>query len=256
MDHQRIKAIMSGRQTGLGSTLLRCMLTPAGWVYGSAALLRRRAYRRRLRGRHRAAAPVISVGNITAGGTGKTPMVAWLVQQLAVVKADPDVYFVPTPHVGFKIGRGAGLHYHFGTRGQLQHGHAYVQHYLKSMGQSLKTTDRRFAPADLPKGKKVKIFILGGQRNMEGEEAYVSQIADFSKFETLDRDQKDVLYQYSLGGGVSQSLNWEPLGPTGYLSNFGPELSFGRAVKKTLKKNLKKNLPFHYLKQIIAKTAF
>ncbi|NQU25504.1 MAG: hypothetical protein HQ567_29825 [Candidatus Nealsonbacteria bacterium] len=159
------------------------------------------------------------------------------VQQRAVVKADPNVYFVPTSHVGFKIGRGAGLHYHFGTLGQLQHGEAYVEHYLRAIGQPLKTEDRRFAPADLPRGKQVKLFILGGQRNMEGEEAYVSQIANFSKFAALDRDQKDVLYQYSLGGGVRRSLGWEPLGPTGYLSNFGPELSFGRAVKKTLDKN-------------------
>ncbi len=159
------------------------------------------------------------------------------VQQLAVVKADPNVYFVRTSHMGFKIGRGAGLHYHFGTLGQLQHGEAYVEHYRNAIGQPLKTTDRRFAPADMPKGKTVKLFILSGQRNMEGEEAYVSQIANFSRFKTLDRDQKDVLYQYSLGGGVSQSLNWEPLGPSGYLSNFGPELSFGRAVKRTLKNN-------------------
>ena len=159
------------------------------------------------------------------------------VQQLAVVKSDPNVYFVPTSHVGFKIGRGVGLHYHFGTLGQLQHGEAYVDHYLRAIGQPLKTKDRAFAKAELPKGGKVKLFILGGQRNMEGEEAYVSQIANFSKFKTLAGDQKDVLYQYSLGGGVKESRNWEPLGATGYLSNFGPELSFARAVKKTLKKN-------------------
>ncbi|MDP6546006.1 MAG: sialate O-acetylesterase [Phycisphaerae bacterium] len=158
------------------------------------------------------------------------------VQQLAVVKSDPNVYFVPTSHVGFKIGRPVGLHYHFGTLGQLQHGGAYVDHYLAAIGRPLKTKDRAFAKADLPKGKKVKLFILGGQRNMEGEEAYVSQIADFAKYKTLAGDQKDVLYQYSLGGGVKVSANFEPLGPTGYLSNFGPELTFGKAVKKTLKK--------------------
>ncbi|NQT39138.1 MAG: hypothetical protein HQ581_16685, partial [Planctomycetes bacterium] len=158
------------------------------------------------------------------------------VQQLAVVEAAPNVFFVPTSHVGFKIGRGAGLHYHFGTLGQLQHGEAYLEHYRNAIGQPLESKDRRFDPADLPKGKQVKLFILGGQRNMEGEEAYVSQIADFSKFKTLDQDQNDVLYQYSLGGGVKESVGWEPLGPTGYLSNFGPELSFGRAVKKTLAK--------------------
>ncbi len=159
------------------------------------------------------------------------------VQQLAVVKSDPNVWFVPTSHVGFKIGRSVGLHYHFGTLGQLQHGEAYVQHYLAVVGKPLKTKDRSFAMADLPKGKKVKLFILGGQRNMEGEEAYVSQIADFPKYKALAGDQKDVLYQYSFGGGVMASKNFEPLGPTGYLCNFGPELSFGAAVKKTLKKN-------------------
>ena len=158
------------------------------------------------------------------------------VQQLAVVKSDPNVYFVPTSHVGFKIGRPVGLHYHFGTLGQLQHGEAYVDHYLTAIGRPLKTKDRAFAKADLPKGKKVRLFILGGQRNMEGEEAYVSQIADLAKYKTLAADQNDVLYRYSLGGGVMQSRNFEPLGPTGYLSNFGPELTFGKAVKKTLKK--------------------
>ncbi|MBT3199046.1 MAG: hypothetical protein HN350_03930 [Phycisphaerales bacterium] len=159
------------------------------------------------------------------------------VQQLAVVNSDPNVYFVPTSHVGFKIGRGVGLHYHFGTLGQLQHGQAYVDHYRNAIGKPLKTKDRSFAKSDLPKGKKVKLFILGGQRNMEGEEAYVSQLASLPKYKKLAGDQRDVLYQYSLGGGVLKSRTWEPLGPTGYLCNFGPELSFGRAVKKTLVKN-------------------
>jgi len=159
------------------------------------------------------------------------------VQQRAVVKADPNVYFVPTSHVGFKIGRPVGLHYHFGTLGQLQHGHAYVDHYLAAVGRAVKRKPRSFARADLPRGRKVKLFILGGQRNMEGEEAYVSEIAGFPKYKALAREQKDVLYQYSLGGGVRESEGLEPLGPTGYLRNFGPELSFSAAVTKTLKKN-------------------
>jgi hypothetical protein len=159
------------------------------------------------------------------------------VQQLSVVKSDRNVHFVPTSHMGFKIGRPVGLHYHFGTLGQLQHGRAYVEHYLASAGRPVKTKNRAFARADLPKGRKVKLFILGGQRNMEGETAYVSQIANFAKYKTLAADQRDVLYQYSLGGGVRASTNFEPLGPTGYLGNFGPELSFARSAKKTLKKN-------------------
>ncbi len=159
------------------------------------------------------------------------------VQQKAVVETDPNVYFVPTSHLGFKIGRGAGLHYHFGTLGQLQHGHAYAKSYLEAIGSPLESPDRSFRSDDLPRGKKVKLFILGGERNMEGEDAYVSQITDFDRYKKLGEDQDDVLFQYYLGGGVKQSHFWEPLGPAGFLSNFGPELSFGRLVKKHLKQN-------------------
>lgn len=47
-------------------------------VYGALAALRRTAYRRGWQRAARAACPVISVGNLTAGGSGKTPVVDWL----------------------------------------------------------------------------------------------------------------------------------------------------------------------------------
>ena len=53
---------------------------PASWVYRSAIALRNRRYDRN--GVERISVPVISVGNITTGGVGKTPMVAWLARQL------------------------------------------------------------------------------------------------------------------------------------------------------------------------------
>jgi tetraacyldisaccharide 4'-kinase len=57
---------------------LRTLLKPAGWLYGAVVLARRRAYRSgRLRS-ERLDVPVISVGNITTGGTGKTPMVEFV----------------------------------------------------------------------------------------------------------------------------------------------------------------------------------
>lgn len=159
------------------------------------------------------------------------------VQQMAVAKSDPNVHFVPTSHLAFKVGRPLGLHYHFGTLGQLQHGEEYVKHYLAMKGSPIEQKDRSFAKSSLPKGKTVKLYVLGGQRNMEGERAYVSQIASYPKFQNLAKDQTDVLYQYSLGGGIRESKNWEPLGLTGFLNNFGPELSFGNSLKKSLTKD-------------------
>ena len=36
----------------------------------------------------------------------------------------------------------------------------------------------------------------------------------------------------SLGGGYKTSAGWEPLGPVGYYDTFGPELSFGRTLRR------------------------
>jgi tetraacyldisaccharide 4'-kinase len=57
-------------------------LLPVSWLYGALAGLRRTAYRCGLLRSCRLPVPVIVVGNLTVGGSGKTPLVLWLVQRL------------------------------------------------------------------------------------------------------------------------------------------------------------------------------
>ncbi|NIG98656.1 MAG: tetraacyldisaccharide 4'-kinase [Serratia symbiotica] len=65
-----------------GSSLLYLILLPLSWLYGVLSTLIRLSYRCGLRKRWRAPVPVVIVGNLTAGGNGKTPIVIWLVEQL------------------------------------------------------------------------------------------------------------------------------------------------------------------------------
>jgi tetraacyldisaccharide 4'-kinase len=63
-------------------TIGQSLLSPLGWIYGSVSFLRARAYRAGLLKQRRLNGTVISVGNLTTGGTGKTPMVLWIAQRL------------------------------------------------------------------------------------------------------------------------------------------------------------------------------
>ena len=59
------------------------MLRFLSQIYGAGARLRAESYRRGWRRVHRLGVPVVSVGNLTTGGTGKTPVTAWAAQVLA-----------------------------------------------------------------------------------------------------------------------------------------------------------------------------
>jgi tetraacyldisaccharide 4'-kinase len=61
---------------------LRILLWPASKLYGVAVSFRTRLYAHGWLKQKRLKAAVISVGNLTVGGTGKTPLVMWLAEKL------------------------------------------------------------------------------------------------------------------------------------------------------------------------------
>ena len=58
-------------------------LAPLSFIYGLGVRVRNALYRRGMLRTLEVGAPVISVGNLTVGGTGKTPLVEWIANQLA-----------------------------------------------------------------------------------------------------------------------------------------------------------------------------
>lgn len=67
------------------------LLLPISWLYGLLTALRRLLYRCNILTTHKLAVPVIVVGNITVGGTGKTPLVIHLVQALKSAGYNPGI---------------------------------------------------------------------------------------------------------------------------------------------------------------------
>ena len=66
----------------LGRGLAAQCLRPVAWLYGALSWARRRAYRQGWLNMQRLEATVIVVGNVVAGGAGKTPTTIALVQHL------------------------------------------------------------------------------------------------------------------------------------------------------------------------------
>lgn len=66
-------------------------LAPLGWLYGAVMTVRNAAFRRGLRRVSAPTVPTVSIGNLTVGGTGKTPVSAWFAEQLAARGARPGI---------------------------------------------------------------------------------------------------------------------------------------------------------------------
>jgi tetraacyldisaccharide 4'-kinase len=62
------------------------LLAPLGWIYGALSGARRAAYRAGLLRTRRLVRPVVVIGNLTVGGTGKTPLTIYLARELLAQK--------------------------------------------------------------------------------------------------------------------------------------------------------------------------
>ena len=66
-----------------GNSRIAWLLLPLSWLFGAIVATRRWLYRTGLLHTVKVSKPIIVVGNITVGGTGKTPLVIWLAQALS-----------------------------------------------------------------------------------------------------------------------------------------------------------------------------
>ncbi len=171
------------------------------------------------------------------GMDNRDNMLAIRTAQKLVTEADPLAEYVPTSHDAVEIGGDEGLHYHYGTLGQLEHGVNYADAYLRTLGKST-TSERAMKAWPYSNGSPVKLFVLAGHRNMEGERAFTKTLTTLQGHESLANDNQSIAFRYSLGGGFKTSAAWEPLGPAGPYDTFGPELSFANTLHSKLPGNI------------------
>ncbi len=83
--HHHLPRIWASRQA------IAWLLTPLSILYGIALLVRRQSYQWGLKKRHRLHVPVVVVGNVVAGGAGKTPVTLAIVAHLQAQGWRPGV---------------------------------------------------------------------------------------------------------------------------------------------------------------------
>ncbi|MGI9203965.1 MAG: tetraacyldisaccharide 4'-kinase [Woeseiaceae bacterium] len=78
-------------KTWYGDSPLVWILVPFSWLYAAIIRGRKSLYRRKVLPSHSVGVPVVVVGNITVGGTGKTPLTIWLAGKLHACGFSPGI---------------------------------------------------------------------------------------------------------------------------------------------------------------------
>ncbi len=85
------RKISSNQKNTWWLQLLQLLLVPPSWCYAVIVQLRNWGFDRQIFNSYRPTLPVVSVGNLAAGGTGKTPTVDWLVKGLCAMGKKPAI---------------------------------------------------------------------------------------------------------------------------------------------------------------------
>ncbi|MBM4270086.1 MAG: tetraacyldisaccharide 4'-kinase [Deltaproteobacteria bacterium] len=172
---------------------LRTLLGPLAWTYRFGVASRRAAFRVGVFRRRTASVPVVSIGNLTVGGTGKTPATLWLAGRLL---ADGHATTIVT----------RGYSGRLGSRTEVvgRVGEALLD--IDEIGDEAALLSARFAGSVVSGADRVRAVELA----VEKEGAEIVVLDDGFQHWRLARDVDIVLIDGSFGFGNGSLL---PAGP-------------------------------------------
>ncbi len=89
--HDYLYSVITDQRRDLGAAFIKVLLLGFSFVYGLGVAVVKALYSLRIFPCHSLGRPVISVGNITWGGVGKTPLVEWIARYLKETDVQPII---------------------------------------------------------------------------------------------------------------------------------------------------------------------